>query len=76
MNKYEIKCPVNKINIKHVNRQKPWLTSGLKNACHKKNNSYRRFLKNRSNETEQCYKKHKNKLITILRNADENYYKE
>ena len=27
-----------------------------------KNDLYKKFLKKRCNETEQCYKKHKNKL--------------
>lgn len=65
----------NKIKTRRVNRQKAWLTSGLKNACHKKNNLYRRFIKSRSDETEQCYKKHKNKLTSILRNAEKTYNK-
>jgi len=30
MNKCDKNCSANKINIKHVNRQKPWLTNGLK----------------------------------------------
>ena len=51
--------PCQKINTKHVNCEKPWFTTGLKNTCHKNNKLYRRFLKNRSNETENCYKKYK-----------------
>ena len=40
-----------------------------------KNDLYKKFLKKRCNETEQCYKKHKNKLTTILRNAEKEYYR-
>ena len=73
--KYEKHCPLRKINKIHVNKEKPWITVGIKNACHKKNYLYKQFLKNRCNETEQCYKKYKNKLTTILRDAEKEYYR-
>ena len=41
----------------------------------KKNDLYNKFLKKRCNETEQCYKKYKNKLTAILRNAEKEYYR-
>ena len=41
----------------------------------KKNDLYKQFLKKRCNETEQCYKKYKNRLTTILRNAEREYYR-
>ena len=55
--KYEKHCPIRKINKKHVNKEKPRITIGIRKACHKKNDLYKKFLKKRCNETEQCYKK-------------------
>ena len=34
--KYEKHCPIRRINKKHVNNEKPWITVGIRNACHKK----------------------------------------
>ena len=34
--KYEKHCPLRKINKIHVNKEKTWITVGIKNACHKK----------------------------------------
>ena len=38
-------CPVKRIVIKNNKYDKPWITTGLKNACKKNNTLYRRFLK-------------------------------
>lgn len=43
----------------------PWLTKGLKNACKKKNALYRNFIRKRTKEAEDKYKKYKNKLTSI-----------
>ena len=66
--------PVKRITIKNNKYEKPWFTPGLKNACKKKNNLYRRFLKCRSKEAESRYKAYKNKLTGILRNCEKEYY--
>ena len=49
------------------------MTSGLKNACKKKNLLYKMFLKSRSKQSEDKYKTYKNKLTTILRKCEKNY---
>ena len=49
------------------------MTSGLKNACKKKNFLYKYFLKSRSKQSEDKYKTYKNKLTTILRKCEKNY---
>ena len=61
--------------IKNNKYDKPWITPGLKNACKKKNNLYRRFLKCRSKKAESRYKSYKNKLTGILRYCEKEYYK-
>ena len=55
-------------------RDKPWITNGLKNACHKKNRLYKQFLCSRSHTCEEKYKTYKNKLTSILRTAEKEYY--
>ena len=75
VNLYDKHCPVKKICSKvNGNKIKPWFTSGLRNACKKKNNLYRKFLQCRSKSAEEKYKVYKNKLTTILRNREKIYY--
>ena len=68
-NKFSASCP-----IKHYDSTKRKNT--LQNACKRKNNLYKCFLKNRSEETLQKYKSYKNKLTNILRAAEKMYYNE
>ena len=53
---FDKNCPVKRITLKNNKYEKPWITPGLKNACKKKNNLYRIFLKCRSKEAESRYK--------------------
>ena len=46
---------------KHENND-PWITKGIVNACKKKNSLYKAFLRVRTKEAENKYKKYKNKL--------------
>ena len=75
VNLYDKHCPVKKIcsNV-NGNKIKPWFTTGLRNACKKKNNLYRKFLQCRTKSAEERYKVYKNKLTTILRNSEKIYY--
>ena len=50
------------------------VTKGLRNACRKKNCLYKKFLQNRTDAAEMKYKAYKNKLTSILRNCEKNYY--
>lgn len=73
-NIYEVSFPVRTISRKDKRQHKPWMTSGLKNACKKKNILYKRFLKSRSEVAEVSYKSYKNKLTSILRQCEKEYY--
>ena len=53
-NKY---CPVKQRVIKGDNYSKPWFHKGLKNACVKKNQLYKNYLKHRTSESCEKYKK-------------------
>ena len=73
-NTCESSFPVRKLSRKTKRQHKPWMTPGLKNACKKKNVLYKRFLKARSDAAEVRYKKYKNKLTSILRYCEKQYY--
>ncbi len=51
-----------------------WISKRLKNACKKKNTLYREFIKYRTTEAENKYKKYKNKLTNIMRTCKKEYY--
>ena len=68
-------CPVKKVRNHKINDQ-AWLTKGLKNACKKKNLLYKLFLKNKNKESEQRYKNYKNKLNSILRKTERQFYQD
>ena len=70
---YNLHCPVKKSHAKGISK-KPWITNGLKNACRKKNDLYRSFLRERTQTSEYRYKTYKNKLTSILRLAEKAYY--
>ena len=72
---YEKCCPVKKVRV-DVNNGciKPWFTKGLRNACRKKNCLYKKFLQNRTDTAEMKYQAHKNKLASVIRHCEKNYY--
>ena len=70
---YRKNGPIVTSKVTNKRHYKPWMTSGLKNACKKKNLLYKMFLKSRSKQSEDKYKTYKNKLTTILRKCEKNY---
>lgn len=74
MELYDKNCPTIKYNRKHKYSDRPWITKGLQNACKKKNTLYREFLKQRTKDAENKYKKYKNKLTNIIRVCRKEYY--
>ena len=71
---FESCCPIKKFRVQVMSKKKPWITKGLENACKKKNNLYRNFLKCKSTSSLCRYKAYKNKLTTALRYAEKEYY--
>ena len=41
-------CPVKMVRNSTSNRDKPWITNGLKNACCKKNTLYKKMMRSRT----------------------------
>ncbi|XDV36142.1 hypothetical protein PO909_005986 [Leuciscus waleckii] len=76
INLYDKNCKITKVNAltKKNTVNNPWMTNGLKNACKKKNDLYRLFLRSRTKDAEVRYKKYKNKLVGIIRRQKKDYY--
>ena len=71
---YDKNCPVREDRRKNKHKNDPWISKGLQNACKKKNTLYREFVKHRTKEAENKYKKYKNKLTSIIRICKKEYY--
>ena len=56
------------------NSRKPWLSQGLKDGIKTKNKLYIKYIKITSVYNEIKYKNYRNKLSSILRNAEKKYY--
>lgn len=73
---YDKNCPEKEITITTKRKHKPWLTKGIKNACKKKNNLYKMFIKSKTKEAEVKYKTYRNKLTDVMRTSKQLYYRE
>ena len=74
---YENCFPLKRINItRNSIPRKPWLTPGLAKSCHKKEKLYKSFIKNPTPSNQLKYVKYRNKLNTVLRKAEQSFYKE
>ncbi|XP_051941777.1 uncharacterized protein LOC127614482 [Hippocampus zosterae] len=71
---YDKHFPLTKVSKKYKDPSKPWITKGIENACKKKNNLYKLFLKFRTEEAEKKYKTYKNKLVNIIRTSKRDHY--
>ena len=72
---YNKSFPYTKLSRKR-SKDKPWITSGLKQSIKQKHKLYQTFIFNSTEENRQQYKLFKNKLRTLIRKAETEYYKE
>ena len=70
---YNEAFPVMKTKRKYRNRL-PWLTAGLKESIKRKNKLYRISLKHRTSYNITLYREYRNKLNTLLKMEEKNYY--
>ena len=56
-------------------KDKPWITTGLKESVKRKHLLYQKFIFDSSEENEVVYKVFKNKLGSVIRKAEIDYYK-
>lgn len=76
MSLYDEHCPVKELLKKSKRNKSPWLTKGIINACKKKNNLYKLFIKSKTVEAELRYKRYRNKLTDIIRSSKQLYYRQ
>ena len=75
INKLHNSCfPLEKIRINTRHQNKPWITTAVLKSIKKKNSLYKRYMRTRTSEMLSKYKIYKNKLTTILRLAEKQYY--
>ena len=48
------------------------MSKGLVKACNKKNKLYKNYIKCKTPQSEEKYKKYKNKLVSLLRFCEKN----
>ena len=70
----DMHCPVRNVKILKTKNYTPWILKTLKDIIRKKNKLYITFLNKRKCDTENHHKKYKNKLVTILRQPQRQYY--
>jgi len=68
-------CPVTKIEVRNYSDKnlKPWFTKS-RTLAEKKNTLYRKFFKTKNVDDKLRYKAYKNKLTSILRYCEKQYY--
>ena len=71
---YNSSFPLKKVKTIKLNLKKPWVSKGLLKSINQKNNLYKKYLNNPCTENECTYKRYKNKLTFLLRNAKKLYY--
>ena len=72
---HDLCFPLTKLKINPRQESKPWITPSILKSIRKKNTMYKQYLKNRSSSTLlEKYKTYKNKLTSVLRIAEKDYY--
>ena len=71
---HNIHFPLISMKITRKTETKPWISKTLVNSIKKKNTMYKNYLKSKSDILLKKYKTYKNKLQTIIRQAEKHYY--
>ena len=71
---YNKSFPFKRLSRKRA-EDKPWITTGLKESIKQKHLLYKKFIFDSSEENKVAYKIFKNKLRTVIRKAEAEYYK-
>jgi hypothetical protein len=66
--------PLTSVKINPMKDSKPWISLSILNSVKKKNSLYKQYLRSRSDRNLNKYKQYKNKLTTILRQAEKDYF--
>ena len=72
---FEFYFPLKTLNLSHKMTPKTeWITSGLMKCCSKKRLLYKRYMKRRTPESKEKFISYRNKLKTVLKRAEREYY--
>ena len=71
---YDEVFPLKRIKLNNYNNRKQWLSVGLKKSIKYKNELYIKYMRHPSTANEQLYKKYKNNVHIILRQAEKDHY--
>ncbi|MFZ2538187.1 MAG: endonuclease/exonuclease/phosphatase family protein, partial [Oscillospiraceae bacterium] len=66
--------PLRNVKFTSMSHNKPWITPTILNSIKKKNNMYKQYLLTKNMALLEKYKKYKNKLTTIIRTCEQNYF--
>ena len=72
---YNKSFPFKRLSRKRA-KDKPWITSGLKQSIKQKHILYQKYIFHQTEENKTIYKLYKNKLRSMIRKAEADYYKE
>ena len=71
---YNKSFPFNRLSRKRA-KDKPWITTGLKESIKQKHLLYQKFIFDRSQENKVAHAIFKNRLRTVIRKVEAEYYK-
>lgn len=69
---YDIHCPTRKIKPKHL--PAPWISEDIRSLMEVRDKAYKRYLKSKTVETRKNYKRLRNQVKQMLRNAKTRYF--
>ena len=73
---YEKAFPKKEVKIRVKDLNSPWMTKGLLKSSKKKQRLYTKFLKNKTYENENKYKKYKNLFEKLKKQSKKHHYNE
>jgi hypothetical protein len=71
---YDKAFPIQTKTLKQQEIHRPWLTKAIRVSISKKHSLFNNYQKHRSPESYSIFKAYRNKLTTILRNAEKMHY--
>ena len=71
---YDKVFPLKRIKLNNYSNRKQWLSLGLKNSIKCKNKLYIKYMRHPTTPNEQLYKKYRNNLHILLKQAEKDHY--
>ena len=71
---YDKNIPLIQLKQETNRKKSPWITQGILNSIKNRNNLYKLYIRNPSEQKHQLYKNYRNKLTNIIRNSKKLYF--